>query len=311
MDLQIIQEYGRLMSDATPKDRVDAYLCIRNAAFSILAVRNKHESNFELMHDGELLFQMTSLKCQAILSLIEGFELVNPFDGLQFKHTTDPFSLIPIVRSQFEAYSTFNNLFVNHSEEEQLLVYNLWVISGLKYRQLYAANLPKTVEKQQSEKKQIESITLSIRESEAYKRLCDKERSKIDSSIKDKKWQLKIENDKVSFLSWKQMFEGARLHPNAFNEIYPYLSLGTHPSNVSVFQFRELYKTGEHYSSTLFAMQISKFIIAFFIRDYCELFPAAKSQFNNLPVIAQLLINSLNSAMRGQEFRLNSIEETV
>ncbi len=307
----IRDEYTRLMVSERPIDRVNSYEVLINSAFKIIADLKEHSFTTIINHDADLLFQMSVLKCHSILKLIEGINYTNPIDNTAFKHTLDPFAIWPIVRSQYEAYCAFNNLFLQHSGEPQKILYNLWVVSGLNYRQQFEVISPDLIEKSQRERENIQTTIDEIKSTELYKSFLDKEKDKIVRAIKNKEWQFCFTNNRFEYLSWKNMVQRAGVKPSFFDSTYSYLSLCTHPTNVSVFQFKEMYMDGEHYSTSLFALLMSRMITAFLIRDYCTLLPIALDSFNKLPITSQILINSLNRAFRSPEFALNNIEESV
>lgn len=134
---------------------------------------------------------------------------------------------------------------------------------------------------------------------------------KIDNFIKRKEWQCAYTGSIFEYLSWKNMAKRAGIQETFFDSSYSYLSLNTHPSNVSVFQFEIMYRGSDHYSTSLFAIRMSRMLIAFLIRDYCIVFPESLNIYNKLPEPAQLLVNSLNRVFRSPDFVLNNIEDDV
>lgn len=307
----IREEFSRLIVGEDVIDKMDAYKHLTNSAFKIISDTKNGTFQNNIEQDADLLFQMTALKCHSILSLIKGFTYTNPIDRTAHTHIIDTFSIWSVVRSQYEAYCTFNNLYIHHKDEEQKILYNLWALSGLNYRQQFGVMTDENEEKIKKEKESIKEYIEEINSTSLYKVLPKREQDKIFKAIKNRKWQYFYENQSLEFVSWKNMAQRAGVKATFFDDTYAYLSLCSHPSNVAVFQFKEIYMDGEHYNTGLFALSMSRMLTAFLIRDYCTIFPNGLASFNTLPETAQLLINSLNRAFRSNDFVLNDIEEHV
>ncbi len=208
-----------------------------------------------------------------------------------------------IVRSQFEAFCNFNNIYIQSKNvNERTLKYDLWALSGLKHRQNFRTEEEENKRKKEDEKLQIESIIKSIENNPCFSQL--NEDSKIEirkKGIKDKDWKLKIIQDRAFFIAWHDLMKNANI-TDTVDGIYRHLSLTTHPSNVSVFQFNNLYNSGEYIKTCLMSLQISNYFISFLITDYCHYSSEAKKIFHELPYICKYLINSLNCMFRGNDF---------
>mgnify|MGYP003431035343 CR=1 FL=1 len=92
-----------------------------------------------------------------------------------------------------------------------------------------------------------------------------------------------------------------------FENIYTYFSLYSHPSQVSVFQFEVMFdKESEAYKSlTVLNFKYCFSFLSVFIADYIYLFPDAKTIFEELSTGKQIVINSLNKLLRGDDFSIN------
>jgi hypothetical protein len=124
--------------------------------------------------------------------------------------------------------------------------------------------------------------------------------------IDDRDWQLTIIGVKAYKIAWHKMMTNAGSN-KIFENAYTSLSLNTHPSNVSVAQFSSMYQDRTHISNTKTAILLSSIYTAWLIRDYVTYFQSCQEIFNKMPMMSQMLINSYNSAYRGDEFLLNDI----
>lgn len=311
MNEELEKEVGRLLTGEEEIDRVDCLSLIIDSGFKILSDKRDYQYESLRLKDANTLFQMGLLKMIAVHRASERFQYQNPYDSSFFlPDMRDPFSVWPIVRSQFENYCNFNHLYTFQQDEEfALILYGLWAISGFKYRQNLTVSSAANLEKKEQERKNIETLTQEIKDNSFYKQLKVEEKSKILNAIKGKDWKLSADNNKrIKFIPWQQLFVNAGCK-KAMDSSYNYMSLNSHPTYVSVFQFSEIYKEQFHHSNTFFALRYSTLIGSFLIRDYCKTFPVAKNYFDALPIINQLVINSHNRVFRGEEYALNDIDK--
>ncbi|WP_289043909.1 hypothetical protein [uncultured Olleya sp.] len=202
---------------------------------------NETENKFSNM-----MMQMSLLKGKSILKLAEG----EVFEGVASPEIPiiDIQSISSIYRSLFENYCFFNHLYIrNWTDEEFLVIENLWRISSLKQR---ISLLDKSVllkektvfDKINNEKEEIIRLIKEIEKTNIY----NKNKKNINNFIKTQKWQLTIENGKVKYISWKEMFNNkGKDSLGSSKKDYQRFSLDTHPTYFSVFQFGELYKNRE------------------------------------------------------------------
>lgn len=88
---------------------------------------------------------------------------------------------------------------------------------------------------------------------------------------------------------------------------YTLFSLSTHPSNVSVFQYAQMYVISFNEETAYIFLSQSAIIMAFIIAEYCKYFPIAKQKFKELPELHQYLIDSYNFNFRGNEYEVSGI----
>lgn len=304
-DYAIRAEYSRLLGPQDIVTMVESYSIITNAAFTIMYEHGKEGWQFDYDHDANLLFQMTILKGLSVLKLSNPINYINPINGSQLLNTYDPFSTYNLVRAQFEAFCNFNNIYIQSENLESLqLKYKLWVLSGLNYRQRFKVETEENIKKKDKEKNQIETLIGEIENNSVFDQLEEQSQKNIRDAIKKREWQLQINGSKAYKIAWHQMMTNAGVN-DSLEDQYTFLSLATHPSNVSVFQFGSMYNENMQEFNQRMALQVSKIFLSMFVRDYCNYFPSCKNTFNKLPSICQLLINSYNSMFRSEDYVLN------
>lgn len=305
-------EYQRLFYPEDLPIVIESYKLVTDAAFQIVLEHQKNNTptSPEDIYAGHL-FQMTVLKSVAILKLAEPINYHNDISNFDIKGIFDPFTLSNIIRSQYEAFCNFNNIYINaFSAEELKFKYYLWVISGLKYRQTFKAVQEDVIIKKQNELLEIGELKTKIETSSVYQSLNSESKEKVNKAIKKKKWQVNIEGENVSFLGWHEMFTNAGVN-ELLDGQYTELSLKAHPSNVSVFQFGSMYSENTDFRTALLSIELSKWLISFFISDYCFYFKNAKQTFNQLPIMTQILINGYNIMCRSEIHKTNNISNIL
>lgn len=305
-----LREYGRLLNPKSERDYRDSFKVILDVAEKILHEQSARKWQ-ALDHDANLLFQVIMLRGITIGRLIEDRAYVNSLDGRQLAITIDPLSLETLVRAQFEAYCILHNIFIKHrSGPERELIHLLWVIAGLKRRQQTVPYLtiPALRHKAQKEKIELERWLEALRANSAYKGLSVEGKVVIRDALKRKEYQVVLNKGAAKNVGWQVLFSQA-VPNDGFDQFYMMLSQASHPSNMSMFQFRDMYAEGTYRSSAYFALQCSSMLMAFAIRDYVKLFPIVEVVVNGLKEEHQLLIDSLNVAFRGEKNRLNDISE--
>lgn len=86
------------------------------------------------------------------------------------------------------------------------------------------------------------------------------------------------------------------MNTDLMDQTYTYFSLYAHPSNVSVFQFSEMFdKEKEDFKEIInFNLKNTFSLYSFFIADYIKLFPDTLEIFEDQPVLNQIIIDHFN-----------------
>lgn len=219
-----------------------------------------------------MMFQMSICKMSSIIQLSGGLKLEdrdNEFDGL-----IDVYSITTIFRSVFENYCFFKNLYgKNWKEEEFLLLSNIWQISSLNQRHKLLEKNTITFNddklKIEKEKEHVNKLNKEIEKLSIY----EENKKEIKKFIKENKWQLTIDNNKLQYISWREMYKWIRESKGHVknDRVYKILSLDSHPSYFSVFQFGELFTQRMDLIRRNSILYSSVQILSWYISDFKDL----------------------------------------
>ncbi len=275
--------------------------------FLVIRKHGQDEVYSQAHADARMLFQMIFTKASYINKLLEGVGF-NSKDGGKLNPIIDPTSIAPLVRTLYETLCVFHLVYIlPNSQEKKDLVYQLWVSSGLKYRQRFSANFPSSKEKLEHERKEIENIKTTIETSDLFNSLTEKNQKKILAKLKERDYKISFTGLDVNFLTWQELSGTMDLKNDLLDNIYTYYSLYAHPSNVSVFQFDTMFSKEEEANKriTTTSMKYCFALLSMFIADYIKLFPDILKTYNDQDLVSQIALNFHNSMMRGETHSIN------
>lgn len=306
---QLRTEFKRLSHPDNIADCID--LIDRYCNFFLTAIKNHQTENNTSAQEVEakLILQMMMTKALHIKNTIKGVDF-DTKKGIKLNNIIDPSIVASLIRNVYETTAMFNLIYrASKQGDERNIVYKLWVISGLKYRQRFAVHITtqENETKLHTEEQNIKEHISDIENTALYKNLNDKDKSRIQRLINDKDYLVRFENSKVKVLHWQALIETMGCKQDFFQRIYTYFSLYSHPSNVSVFQFREMFLPEKRtfLFMTTFNMQYVFMLLSVFIADYINLFPQVLQTFNGLDKIDQIVINSNNIFSRDSYYSIN------
>jgi hypothetical protein len=307
--LRTQQEVGRLLKTDDLNALQDMLTILSESLFTIFMEHGKTKSSDQSVNEGKLIAQMVFTKLLNLKKLLTGVDFKSR-NGTILPNTVDPTVIAPLVRNLYETVAMFHLVYLSgHSMDEKTVIYKLWVIAGLKYRQRLATKLssPENQQKQADELKTINNLIAEIHQSALYKNLPLKEQEKLDQMIKKKDYKLSISDNVVAFHSWEDLIGIMNLKPSVAKEMYTYLSLYGHPSNVSVFQFRDLFRSKEHsIKLSMFNVSYAVMLTSIFIGDYLKVFPECQSIFDTFPIQEQVAINMYHLIMKADSVPINN-----
>jgi hypothetical protein len=281
------------------------------AEFLFKAIKNQHK---EIVYtkaeaDAKLVIQMMLTKVLHIKNAISGISF-KAKDGSALNKIIDPTIIASLIRNLYETTALFNLIYRNpKSTEERNIIYLLWVHSGLKYRQRFESEITieENAEKIKHEKEQIELLIIEIEETQLFKSLDAKNQAKIRTKLKEKDYLIEFNGKEVNFLHWHELTRIMGMKEGLFENIYTYFSLYSHPSNVAVFQFENMFNIGEEAFQDMvnFNLKIAFFMFSIFIADYIHLFPKVLSIFESLDLRDQIVINYHNTLTRSYDYSIN------
>ena len=291
---------------ADSNDLLDIY-----AEFLFKAVQNHHEEAVytQAEADAKLIIQMMLTKVLHLKTVIAGISFTAQ-DGSTLNKIIDPTIVASLIRNVYETTAMFNLIYRNpKSKEERDILYLLWVHSGLKYRQRFG-NVVTTEEnkkKQEEEKNSIDKIITEIENSTLFKSLDEKNQGKIRTKLKDKDYLMRFEDKEVVFLHWHELTKVIGVKDGMLDDIYTYFSLYSHPSNVAVFQFADMFKLDEEVFPQMvnFNLKIAFFMFSIFIADYIKLFPTVLQTYEKMSLRDQIVINFHNTMTRNYDYSIN------
>lgn len=307
--------FNQLMSLTLGKGEKETLACNKLILESGFFLTNKVHSEIipqdrnEQLNDALIVFQMVFGKGLAVRRLQEGLEFQNSLNGTNMKGLVDPTAIAALIRTQFEAFTIFHNIY-NYPNDPELvsLLYSLWKLAGLKVRQNTVKDdmMEEHRIKAQQEAKLIEELEQEIYSNAYYLALDETQQSWLRDRMKKRDFELLFKDGKFIKPGWRELYLNAGVKENLLHQ-YALLSQYSHPSNVSVFQFAQMYEVGfEKEMATSFLSQ-SSIIMAFMISEYCHYLPIAMEKFKELPDLNQLVINSFNRSMRGSDYIVSSI----
>lgn len=306
---QLRAEFISHMRDPKIAEYIEQLTMFSDIFLRIVQNHPRKEDDSELQYHGKIIMQMMAVKTLHLNKLSEGVSYLSKDLTTRLNNILDPTIIAQLVRNIFETTALFNLLFrSSKSEEEKLIIHNLWRISGLSYRQRFTDVItqPENRAKSESEKQQIDQYINEIENTGLYKSLDGKEQKKIHGRIKDKEFLLRIENNKVNYLVWWQMVQQMQIDERLFNHMYSFFSQYSHPSYVSVFQFAQMFSDDrDFYEMAEFNLHNASLICSIFLADFIYAFPEAKETFEQLPIINQILLNANNKLARGEDFSIN------
>ncbi|PTN10023.1 hypothetical protein C8N47_1023 [Mangrovibacterium marinum] len=218
-----------------------------NFLLSSIDYHDKLDFSSQEEADAAMISQMIFTKILHLKSAVSGITYSNN-TGVKLNRIIDPTVVVSLVRNIFETVGLFNLMFrATDNRDFRYIIYLLWVLSGLKYRQRFEqqAIMEENLNKIAQEKQDIDNIIDEIRNSKIYLEQGDSEKSVIEQAIKEKKYLLHFNGDKIEILHWQRLTETMEIKEGLFDNFYSYFSLYAHPTNVSVFQYADMFKREE------------------------------------------------------------------
>lgn len=310
MDKEYLKkEFNRFLVCDTIGDSLELLDIYIEFCFQVITDQNVRPKNKEYL-EAEIILQMMFTKMLNLKTAIHGVEY-HSNNGKSLSRIIDPTIIASSIRNIYESVAMFHIVYVlPKTDEERKLLYNLWVISGLSYRQRFESSIinAESRKKQEDEKQQISDLTNEIKQMNLFKNLDLKNQLRIDNLVKEKEYKVRIQNGKIIKLSWQEIIPIMGIRSGIMDNLYTYFSLYAHPSNVSVFQFQNMFSKGSNTFVLLanFNFRNAIILLSIFISDYLKTFPLKLPIFNTLNIRDQIAISVQNFFARGVTYSINN-----
>jgi hypothetical protein len=182
----------------------------------------------------------------------------------------DHSSIAVLIRAALESYLTFNHVFISTLDlKEKEFRFLCWDLYGFIERKDFLAESEEAINRLEQEKKlTIKSID-RIRTFESYKKLKDKDKTKIEKGY----WKL---NKK-----WADLAEEAGFGRGIFIDTYSYLCSYSHTGRLSATQIMQSKTKEEQMGLAKVLLGYALMILSKFIIDYVKLIPETKPSFDS------------------------------
>ncbi len=302
-------ECTRLFACASLCDSLELIDVYIELLFKIVLNHHEEPVYTQADADAKMVVQMIMTKSLNLKKVVEGVSYQNK-DGEKLNNIVDPTIVACLIRNLFETVAMFNLIYRDtKTNDEKNILYSMWVYSGLQYRQRFESLMTTegNQKKMEDEKKSLDQIIKNIEGTQLYKGLDEKNQNKIKTRLKQKEYLMRFNGQEVVFLHWQELTKVMQIRPGLYDSIYTYFSLYSHPSNVSVFQFADLFKKGEEEFPRMTNFNLKYFfsLTSIFIADYINLFPTVQKTFDNMAIRDQIVVNFHNTVYRGQDFSIN------
>jgi hypothetical protein len=313
---QLRVEFTRLTKEQTIVKARELLQKYCDAYFQVLKKHIDDPVSSGRLNEGKLMLQMVFSKLVHLKKMFEGVGF-KATDGTGLADIIDPTINAVMVRNLYETVAAFNFVYTYYNDVElENISYNLWVIAGLKYRQRFEANLTEGNEgskaKLDDEKREIDRLLQEILDSNYFRALGEKQKV-IKDAIRKKEFKVLMDNAQAEILSWTDVHKRLSWKPMFFDTTYNYFSLYAHPSNVSVFQYQDLFDKSTKPFEQLSLLNLTYiFILAsIFLAEYIKVFPGVLNTFNNLSVLDQILIDHYNMFGRSHDQTINGAYQAL
>ena len=249
--------------------------------------RKQHKATNEKIDFAYYMFQQHLANMRAILELSNGIEIYSNHPETK---VIEPTTIISIVRSVYERMFIFHCIYVlPETEIEQDILFYLWIIKGLKNRQV--GYIPQEFnEKKEREGDEINKIIDKIKDYSNRLNIIQEAKDKIIGYAKNKSLTPKgykyIKNANHVIIDFEEISlskASIELMGENFPPIYNYFSMHSHPSYLGTLQFSQLFdkEVNKDFMRTLIVS------IALFqgkiISDFVNSVEGVKEIFETLP----------------------------
>lgn len=282
------------------KDHFNKLSTILFTLFSSDLKASPSKSSGERIKNIELISQKFLLHISSIKKILEGVNLESQKDDIKIL-SSDPFSILIIVRAALETYLVLNYLSNRFNSEDMLQGrYEIWMRYGLKQRNIMPENLEEA-KVSKNDKRSILTLSKQIKKKQFYKDLSTEKQKTFLKEI-DKNWKIIIDGNKFYPASWKTLLISSGLKDSLCENLYNYLSWHAHTQSISILQLKDMWNGNFDKISIDHSLMKINMLTAFLISDISVSQELFQNAFNNLDDESKRLVNSYNISYRGEKY---------
>lgn len=259
--------------------------------------------------DAHILLQMFFSKALHFQQVLKGVMFHN--ENIIMNKIVDPTILFTLVRNQYECLCLFELVnIIPDSDDKKDFLSLIHQVSGLKYRQRFSQNVT-TQENQDKlviESEEIQQDIDIILSSKVYQKLDSKSQNLVRFSLNKRDYQLYFASEeKLIKLGWKDFADKFGMKKTCIDNLYAYFCLHSHPSYVSIMQFRDAFAKDnpEYINMALFAAQFFLIFLSVFLVDYMRIFPSVLADFQSQDSETKVLLTAFNNIFREGEYEFS------
>lgn len=256
-------------------------------AINLLSLDSSEKSDLD--KDKDLWLQMMFSKGCQFMSLLDGFSYSRGAN--QLMPVIDFTILFTLTRHIYEWLVSFEILYcLPKTENQKKIINNLFKAQGLKERleSFEKDSNTRYLERLEEERNSINACKKEIENTLLYKRLPQESKQIIDNAF-GKKFRYYFDEEgtlkSIKYGGGNKEYKILGItNDSLMNGMYSFFSLHSHPSHISLIQFRDAYKETNRGDKSMakFATRCTVSFMSIFITDFMTVTPLVKTLLNDL-----------------------------
>lgn len=306
----IYKNNRQLIDCETIKDCKQYIDIMLDCMFSVVINTNPRYSELDIQGDAKIMLQMFYLKCMNVKCLIDGcgFEQKQENQVYTLSPIVDYASIFSLVRSLYEAFCAFELIFVlPDTKEKRLIMYESFQIQGYQERQSYYHSSC-YVKQKENEAILINVAKQNIRNTDLYKNLSTNTKNAIEQNHTF--WRYFDNNNEIHKFKKETDYILFGIKTEVFENMYSYFSLYSHPSYISIIQFKDAFNDNIEQQNQFVSTAVRNIIVlmSFIIADFCELFPTCNDLIKSMDKAKRNLVFFFDNDFRDKKINILPLE---
>lgn len=307
---QLREKFVHLIDGSNTQSKRDMIAILSECLFKFINEHGKEPAADKREAEAKIVLQMMFSKLLSLRTMLDGVSFQSR-EGFKLNNIIDPVVVAGLVRTMYETLAMFNIVYtIPQTPEEMDVLYKMWVVAGLKYRQKFAPHVttPENIKKQTDEAAKIQAFEEDIKNSNLFNGLTVAGANTVKDQLKKKDYKVHFNNNTATALSWDGIMSAMNMSKDKMGAMYTYFSLYAHPSNVAVFQYGDLFSKEDEAFIWMsnFNAEAGIRLVSFFIASYIKLFPNTLKIFEALPIIEQCAINFYYKSITADQSTINN-----